>query len=270
MGRSMQPAAPSHRTTVSPLSDFGVGAKEAVLDIVANPWTVGTFALVTTVGTLLMGQDRFPRLKGATCWVMRDGMKGMYYVGLGVSGARAVYHLSEDDYHDAGHAVTLGASIAVTKVVGDRWMQPFLNRTGQAMMRLADRAPGQLADWLRTQGRAMADVAEDRMAASGLALCAHSFDEIAAMVVLLKSLAGSFALESIPDPEPVSMSRMAGPDAPRGLSKWEMTVAFILGLLGGAAFMSMPSISAPAPAFGSGTLMMPYRRSLFSRPDDGA
>lgn len=236
----------------------------------ANPWTVGTFALVTTVGSLLMGQDRFPRLKGATCWVMRDGMKGMYYVGLGVSGARAVYHLSEDDYRGAGHAMTLGASIAVTKYAGDRWMQPFLNRAGQAMVRLADRAPNQLADWLRTQGRAMANVAEDRMAASGLALCAHSFDEIAAMVVFIKSLAGSFALESLPESAPVPMTCTAGPAASRELSKWEMTAALLLGLLGGAAFMSMPSVSTPAPAFGSGALMTPYRRSLFDRPDDGA
>ncbi len=186
----MQVSNTSRNQAALAFSDFGDGAKEAILDIVANPWTAGTFALVTTAGSLLMGQDRFPRLKGATCWVMRDGMKGMYYVGLGVSGARAVYDLSEEDYYGAGHAVTLGASIAVTKYAGDRWMQPFLNRAGEAMMRLAGRAPGRVAHWLRTQGRMMVDAARDRMAASGLALCAHSFDEIAMMVVAAKSLVG--------------------------------------------------------------------------------
>lgn len=149
-------------------------------------------------------------------------------------------------------------------------MQPFLNRAGQAMLRLADRAPGRFADWLRTQGRAMADVAEDHMAASGLALCAHSFDEIAAMVVFLKSLAGSFAFHSKLPPEPMPVTRTTSPDLIPKMSRWEMTAAFIMGFLGGAAFMVMPSVSTPSPAFGSGALITPYRRSLFDRPDDGA
>lgn len=252
------------RPTTTPVQDFGAGAKEAILDIVANPWTVGTFAIVTTVGSLLMGQDRFPRLKGATCWVMRDGMKGMYYVGLGVSGARAVYNLAGEDYRGAGHAMTLGGSIAVTKYAGDRWMQPILMRAGEMLTRAAARAPSPLSQWLRTQGRAMADAAEDRMAASGLALCAHSFDEIASLVVMIKSVSGMFE---------VSVEKTAAPAAlvpQNNMSKWELGAALLLGLLSGAAFLKIPTLPMPSPAFGSGALTVPYRRPLIGRADDGA
>lgn len=245
------------RSTATPVQDFGAGAKEAILDIVANPWTVGTFAIVTTVGSLLMGQDRFPRLKGATCWVMCDGMKGMYYVGLGVSGARAVYNLAGEDYRGAGHAMTLGGSIAVTKYAGDRWMQPILMRAGEMLTRAADRAPSPLSQWLRTQGRAIAFAAEDRMAASGLALCAHSFDEIASLVVMIKSVSGMFAVTPALVPQ-------------EKISKWELGAALLLGMLSGAAFLKIPALPMPSPAFGSGALTVPYRRPLIGRADDGA
>lgn len=258
----MQTPSPSRHTTIPALPDFGTGAQEAILDIVANPWTVGTFVLVTTVGSLLMGQDRFPRLKGATCWVMRDGMRGMYYVGLGVSGARAVYSLSEEDYQGAGHAMTLGSSIAVTKYVGDRWMQPFLMRMGEAMIRVADCAPERMAHWLRTQGKAMNAVAEDRMAASGLALCAHSFDEIAMMVVTLKSLTGFFTLTPV--------FTASEPQRKPEPSKWELGAALLLGVMSGAVFMNAPSLSLPSPAFGGGAFTAPYRRPMFDCRDDGA
>lgn len=163
------------------------GARDSVLDVVANPWTLTTFALVTTLGPLAMKQDRFPRIKGATCWVMREGMQKIYYIGLGLNGAKAVYAAAHDDEYGTGHALTLGGMLIVTKTVGDRYMGRYLEWMGQKMM---DVAPHFAAarTWLHTNGMAMRDAARDQLAATGLALCAHSFDEIATVVVSVKSL----------------------------------------------------------------------------------
>lgn len=169
---------------------FLQGAGDAILDVVANPWTLATFTLVTTLGPMAMSQNRFPRLKGATCWVLRDGMQKMYYVGLGVNGAKAVYAATQDDEYSAGHAVTLGGMLIATKVVGDRYMGNFLEWMGQKMVGAAAQFPKAARQWLHDHGAAMRDAAQDRLATSGLALCAHSFDEIATMVVSIKSLTG--------------------------------------------------------------------------------
>jgi hypothetical protein len=116
-------------------------------------------------------------------------MQKMYYVGLGLNGAKAVYAATQDDEYGVGHAVTLGGMLLVTKAVGDRYMGRYLEWMGQKMMTLAPRV-SVAREWLHTNGMALRDAAHDKLAATGLALCAHSFDEIATVVVSIKSFSG--------------------------------------------------------------------------------
>jgi len=162
------------------------GITDALLDVVANPWTVGTFALVTTLGPLAMNQNRFPRIKGATCWVMRDGMRAMYYVGLGITGGKAVYGLYTHDNYEVAHSATLGGMLVTTKFVGDRYMGVFLESLGHQLIRWSAHMPSRMGQWMTVQGKALVQTATDQVASTGLALCAHSLDEIAALTVAVK------------------------------------------------------------------------------------
>lgn len=233
-------------------SPFLQGARDSVLDVVANPWTLVTFALVTTLGPMAMTQNRFPRLKGATCWVLRDGMQKMYYVGLGLNGAKAVYAATQDDEYATGHALTLGGMLITTKIVGDSYMGNFLEWLGHKMVSAASQFPKVARQWLHDHGAAMRDAARDRLATSGLALCAHSFDEIATMVVSIKSLTGwmsrVMAVDVADVAVPLPNEDWDGmlPEPPLALTLATHAMLGAVMLTGAAAVYAGPALAASA------------------------
>lgn len=167
------------------------GARDAAIDMVTDRKVWATFGTVTVAGPILMKQSRFPLVQRMTYAVFTRGMRWFYWGGFGLSATLTVKSAADDDDYGVGRNLVLGGSILVTKQLGDRYMSPFLRVVGEGMIHAASRVPANIGAWLHLHGAAMSGISADSSAASGLALVAHAFDEIAAAFVAGKPVMGA-------------------------------------------------------------------------------
>lgn len=173
-------------TTPPALDRFMDGAMQGLGETFA-PGTGLIFFGVLTLGPIAL-QAAWGPVRRSAEWLVHRAMPALYLGGLAMATGEIGYGLGSEAAEHVGQGCVLGALLVGTKCLGDQVMPSVFDRLGHWLLRRAQDSASLLARTARRIGAAMTMTAGDRAATSGLVLCSHSFDEIAAFTVAVHTV----------------------------------------------------------------------------------